>query len=678
MEGKDFLCATEYPGVLLQSLNEQRRCGLFCDVTVVVEGRKFPAHRNILSASSRYFHRLFSVAGQVVELSFVRAEIFAGILDYIYSSKITGVRSDLLDELIKSGQELGVKFIADLGMPPAKGRNVPSKVEDSASETSASVPNQRAAGTQVTAMGPEGQGAADGMPVVTHSFSLQRMQFETAKITASHSDGEDDDDDVVFCCEIAPPNKCAKDKKAASQSQLCSSPAGASGQKSRGSGGSPCLTNTTAAQRLALPASQLNSNQTQPGAQSLFSATPQHFTPNIIELNRPLHNSSPGASSLHQTRVTPAMNLLEESQQPSSDGSVSELEAAAIDDDEVFEDDVDTISTSSPGSFSSSSLLQHPPVSKAVSTEGSGVQKKQFAFSQVPSAQPGELKIKISDVLSGNNKGLSWGLASKDVADGLKFITFDRATEIGGFPTGCKVYANISEDTYDIAIPVQGASEEEGAEPGDTPREAGDESPKGKCVKAKHHDHYELVEDGRVYYICIVCQRPYLHLQSLWRHFNIHSWEKKYPCRYCDRVFALAEYRTKHELRHTGERRYQCLVCGMFFMSYQNTAYHLKSVHSQEPSGDTKLYQLHPCRSLEVRQYTRNRDCPGGVVGINQAGIVCPGGSGDDGTEGTTSSSPGRQISWEDFFVLRGNQTVFEQNPPEGNPELELVVPESH
>ncbi|NWZ45253.1 KAISO regulator, partial [Brachypodius atriceps] len=674
MEGEKFLCATQYPRVLLQSLNEQRRCGLFCDVTVIVEGWKFPAHRNILSASSRYFHRLFSVAGQVVELSFVRAEIFAGILDYIYSSKITSVRPDLLDELIKSGQELGVKFIADLGIPPAKGRNVPSKVEDSASETSG--PNQRAAGTQGTVMGPEGQEAADGMPVVTHSFSLRSMQFETAKFTASESN--DEDDDVFYCCEVAPPKKHTKDKKAASQSRPCSSLAGASGQKSRGSGGSPRLTNTTAAQQLALSTSQLNSNQTQPGAQSLFSAAPQHFIPNIIELNRPLHNSSLGASSLCQTHVTPAMNLLGENQQPSSNGSLSELEAAAADDEEVVEDDVDTISASSPGLFRSSSLLQQPPVPKAASAEGSGVQKKQFTFSRVPSAQPGELKIKISDVLSGNDKELSWGLAPKDAADGLKIVTLDRATEIGGLATGCGVYANISEDTYDIVIPVKGASEEEEAKPGDTPKKAGDGSPKGKCMKAKHHNHYELVEDGRVYYICVVCQRPYLHLQSLWRHFNIHSWEKKYPCRYCDKVFALAEYRTKHELRHTGERRYQCLVCGKFFVSYQNTAHHIRSVHSQEPSGDTKLYQLHPCRSLRVRRYTYIRDRPSGVPGMNQGGIVCRGGSGEDGTEGTTSNSPGRQISWEDFFVLQGNQTVFEQNPPEGNTGFDFAIPESH
>ncbi|NXG11546.1 KAISO regulator, partial [Sakesphorus luctuosus] len=676
MEGKKLISATDtqYSSVLLQSLNEQRDHGLFCDVTVIVEDRKFRAHRNILSASSTYFHQLFSVAGQVVELSFVRAEIFAEILNYIYSSKIISVRSDLLDELIKSGQQLGVKFIADLGIPPSEGKTVPGDVKDGASETSS--PGQRDAETQVLLSRPESQEATDGMPVITQSFSLHGIEYETTKITVSDSD--DEDDDVIFCSEIVPPRECTKDKNAASQNQPCSSPSGASDQKSCGSGGSPCLTNTSAAQTLTLSASQLSPNQTPSGAESLVSAAPQHFTPNIIVLNKPLLNSSLGASSLHQTHVTPTINLFEENQQPTNNGSLTEVETTAVDDDEVVEDDVDIISSSSPGCVSSSSLVQQSSVPNAAGTEGSGVQKKQVvAFPQEPFAEPGESKVKISDVLAGNDKEISSGIASKNVADGQKIITLDTATEIGGLSTGCKVYANIGEDTYDVVIPVKGDSEEGEAKPEDTPRTSGDSSPKRKRMKVKHDDHYELIVDGRVYYICIVCKRSYLCLTSLRRHFNVHSWEKKYPCRYCDKVFALAEYRTKHELHHTGERRYQCLACGKTFINYQITASHIRSVHSQDPSGDTKLYRLHPCRSLQIRQYAYISDRSSSIPVIGEGGIVCHVGSGKDGTEGARSDSAAKQITWDDIFVQQGNE-MFKQNPSEGSSEFEFVIPESY
>lgn len=40
---------------VLLSLEEQRRQGILCDVTVLVEGREVRAHRTVLAASSRYF-----------------------------------------------------------------------------------------------------------------------------------------------------------------------------------------------------------------------------------------------------------------------------------------------------------------------------------------------------------------------------------------------------------------------------------------------------------------------------------------------------------------------------------------------------------------------------------------------------------------------------------------------
>ncbi|NWR68917.1 KAISO regulator, partial [Centropus unirufus] len=675
MEGKKLISATDaqYSSVLLQSLNEQRDHGLFCDVTVIVEDRKFRAHRNILSASSTYFHQLFSTAGPVVELSFVRAEIFAEILNYIYSSKIISVRSDLLDELIKSGQQLGVKFIADLGVPPSEGTNTLSLGKGGASEAP-TTPGQKDAETQVSVIRPEGQEVADGMPVITQSFSLHGIEYATTNITVSDSDEEDDD--VIFCSELVPPKECPEDTNAATLNQLCSSPAGVSDQKSCGS---PHLTSAAVAQRLPSSASQLSPKQTPASGESLVSATLQHLTPNIIVLNKPLLNPPLSAGPSHQTHVTPTINLVEENQQPPHKGSLAEVEATAVDDEEVVEDDVDIIGSPSPGSVSSSSLVQQPPVPKAATAEGSGVQKKQVVtLAQEPASKPGEFKIKISDVRTSTDKESDSGAASTHVAEGQKIITLDTATEIKGLSTGCKIYANIGEDTYDIVIPVKGDSEEGEAKADESPRTSGGDSASRKRMKVKHDDHYELIVDGRVYYICIVCKRSYACLTSLRRHFNVHSWEKKYPCRYCDKVFALAEYRTKHEIHHTGERRYQCLTCGKSFINYQITASHIRSAHSQDPSGDNKLYRLHPCRSLQIRQYTYITDRSSSIPGINQGGIVYRVGPGKDDTEGATSNSPTKQISWEDIFIPQGNEAVFKQNPSEGSTEFEFVIPESY
>lgn len=44
---------------LLRELNEQRQHGILCDACVIVEGKIFKAHKNVLLASSRYFKTLY-------------------------------------------------------------------------------------------------------------------------------------------------------------------------------------------------------------------------------------------------------------------------------------------------------------------------------------------------------------------------------------------------------------------------------------------------------------------------------------------------------------------------------------------------------------------------------------------------------------------------------------------
>ncbi|KAG9330806.1 hypothetical protein JZ751_022058 [Albula glossodonta] len=80
---------------LLQQLDEQRRQELFCDCSVLVEGRLFRAHRNVLFGSSGYFRMLLSqgaqdCCSQPVSASFevFSPETFAVILDFVYSGRL--------------------------------------------------------------------------------------------------------------------------------------------------------------------------------------------------------------------------------------------------------------------------------------------------------------------------------------------------------------------------------------------------------------------------------------------------------------------------------------------------------------------------------------------------------------------------------------------------------------
>ncbi|KFP53106.1 Zinc finger and BTB domain-containing protein 8A [Cathartes aura] len=76
---------------LLEQLNEQRKQDLFCDCSILVEGKVFKAHRNVLFDSSGYFQMLLSQSSKetsqptIATFEVFSPETFMVILDFVYS-----------------------------------------------------------------------------------------------------------------------------------------------------------------------------------------------------------------------------------------------------------------------------------------------------------------------------------------------------------------------------------------------------------------------------------------------------------------------------------------------------------------------------------------------------------------------------------------------------------------
>ncbi|XP_035642245.1 nucleus accumbens-associated protein 2-like isoform X2 [Oncorhynchus keta] len=90
---------------VLESLNEQRLQGQYCDVAVMVNGQSFKAHRAVLAASSLYFRDLFSGSSQgMFELpSSVTPSCFQQILSFCYTGRLTMAASEQLVLMYTAG-----------------------------------------------------------------------------------------------------------------------------------------------------------------------------------------------------------------------------------------------------------------------------------------------------------------------------------------------------------------------------------------------------------------------------------------------------------------------------------------------------------------------------------------------------------------------------------------------
>lgn len=54
---------SKHSQTMLEKLNRQRLSNQFCDITLLIEGDEFRAHKAVLAACSEYFHELFFERG---------------------------------------------------------------------------------------------------------------------------------------------------------------------------------------------------------------------------------------------------------------------------------------------------------------------------------------------------------------------------------------------------------------------------------------------------------------------------------------------------------------------------------------------------------------------------------------------------------------------------------------
>lgn len=108
-----------YQGNLYKTMDEFRRRGILCDTILVVDGQEFPAHKNILAASSAYFLGLFTSDMKEkhqaeVKLQGFKSFVMNDLLNYIYTGEVE-ITEENVKELVFAGDYLLIASLKEKG-----------------------------------------------------------------------------------------------------------------------------------------------------------------------------------------------------------------------------------------------------------------------------------------------------------------------------------------------------------------------------------------------------------------------------------------------------------------------------------------------------------------------------------------------------------------------------------
>ncbi|KAF6385743.1 zinc finger and BTB domain containing 20 [Rhinolophus ferrumequinum] len=508
---------------VLETLNEQRNRGHFCDVTVRIHGSMLRAHRCVLAAGSPFFQDKLLLGYSDIEIpSVVSVQSVQKLIDFMYSGVLRVSQSEAL-QILTAASILQIKTVIDecTRIVSQNVGDVFPGIQDSGQDTPRGTP----------------ESGTSGQSSDTESGYLQsHPQHSVDRIYSA-----------LYACSMQ----------------------NGSGERSFYSGAVVSHHETA----LGLPRDHhmedpswiTRIHERSQQMERYLSTTPE--TTHCRKQPRPVRIQTL-VGNIHikqemeddydyygQQRV----QILErnESEECTEDtdqaeGTESEPKGTEVDMDNT----VITVSNSS-----DKSVLQQPSVNTSI---GQPLPSTQLYLRQTETLtsnlrMPLTLTSNTQVIGTAGNTYLPALFTTQPAGSGPKPFLFSLPQPLAGQQTQFVTVSQPGLSTFTAQLPA----------PQPLAPSAGHSTASGQGEKKP--------------YECTLCNKTFTAKQNYVKHMFVHTGEKPHQCSICWRSFSLKDYLIKHMVTHTGVRAYQCSICNKRFTQKSSLNVHMR-LHRGEKS----------------------------------------------------------------------------------------------